>query len=365
MWKFSLIFRVGSIFLASAIVLGCEYREEKNDFGLDILVEMKMTSEEMSIIDTGAYTKTPVNIPVWINGEKFLGKVSYAGATQVDSLKRSFEVILSSSFNERQVYRLSAMNGDLSTLRAMTVFHAFSTAGFLVPEIKPAAVWMNGEYAGLFLLMSVYDQAYFDRRKIAPVQLYQAENGIGDLSADTSLKRAFSVKLGSAGKADLARTTALIAANPTMENCDALEKIVNVDNVMKYMAISALLGNRDGIDNNYFLLRTASDSRLQVLPWDLDLTLYEQYSPTDGSIFVENALFYRFFSDNTCGRSYGDVYTDIQSQLKAADLENFSREYAELIRDAFEADWFLSGGKRTLDEHLAEISTFLNQTLGY
>lgn len=364
MEKFFSIFKFWAVFITGIAIGGCETHDLKDDFGLDVVVEMEMTSEEMSIIDTGAYTKTPVNIPIRINGEKMIGQVSFAGATQIDALKRSFEVlILSSADNNQPVYRLSAMNGDMSALRAMTSFRAFSGLGFNTPMIKPAALWINDDFAGLYLLMSRYDKTYFESRNITSARVYQAENGVGNFSASTNLERGFSVKVGPVSRGDLAKVSALVAAQPTEENCRELETIVNIDNVFQYMAISSLFDNKDGIDNNYYLLRTESDSRLQIMPWDLDLTFKETHSIADGDIFAQNALFQRLFFDGSHVRSYTEVYNETKKQLKTLDLKEYVREYADSIRDAYEADWFLSGGKQTLDDHVVEISYYLDTVL--
>ncbi len=349
--------------LIALVLVGCESRSPKESYGLDLVIAMEMSSEELSVINTGAYTKTAVSIPLWINDDEYLARVNYAGATSIDSLKRSFEIHLSKPFRGRTKFRLSAMNGDLSALRALLSFRAFSSNGFGVPQAEPTAVWVNNRYAGLYLLMELYDQDYFESRDIEVVKLYQAENGLGDFKDGTSLNRGFSEKLGARGMGDLETLVSLISAPPSETNCASLAKIVDIDNVMKYMAVLSLIDDQDGCDNNFFLLRTKEEPRFRILPWDLDLSMVHPHDVDDGSLFVENALFSRLYGTESCGHSYLEAYQTAQSILRAQRLDESAADLAESIREAYEHDWFLSSGELTLDDHVAELEHYLSQAL--
>lgn len=362
MRKYFSIFKIQSLLIVALFAMGCENHDEMDNFGLDVVVELQMEADEINTLATGAFAKTPVHIPVRINGEDYSGEVSYAGNTSVDQMKPSYEIILSSHHNGRLQYRMAAMAGDPSALHAATVFHAFAALGFDTPEVKPAALWINDEYMGLYLFLTPYNKTYFEEHNIDVAQLYQAENSSGDFKEDTSLDRGFSVKLGTEGKADLETIRHLLAEENTTKNCDRLGEVVDLNNLFRYMAVSALIDNWDGIDNNYFLYRTQSDSRLQVIPWDLDNTFAEQHSQEDGSIFDENGLFQYLFSGR-CGCAYEEQYIQTRNELKAMDLQGFTTEYAAFIEEAYENDTFLSGGSNSVTDHRDEVIAFLDVAL--
>ena len=370
MLKFSSIFSrrlpksfVISIPAAILVFSACQVQERKPSYGLDVVVAMDISSEELSSIDTGAFTKTAVSVPLWINDDQYIAKVGFAGATSVDELKRSFDIRLSTPYRGRTAFRLSAMNGDLSALRALLYFRAFSALGFEVPRAEPTAVWVNDDYAGLYLLMELFDEDYFRSRGIRAKQLYQAENGLGDFKSATSLDRGFSEKIGKNGMVDLEAVVSVVAADPSDANCRALEHIVDIGNVMNYMAASSLLDNRDGDDNNYFLLRTEDDAQFRILPWDLDISMVDTYRVDNRALFADNALFSRLFDVECCGHSYADVYQEAAEILRRQRLPEYAVELANRIREAYEQDWFLSAGQLTLDDHVVEIGQYLERAL--
>ena len=344
-------------------VFGCEIQEEKPSYGLDTVIAMEMSSEELASINTGAYTKTPVSVPLWINNNQYIAAVNYAGATSVDELKRSFDIRLSTAYRGRTAFRLSAMKGDLSALRALLCFRSFSALGLSVPRAEPTAVWVNDNYAGLYLLMELYDDDYFDNRGIQVTQLYQAENGLGNFKLETSLDRGFSEKIGSNGMVDLEILVSTVAVASSESDCEDLAKIVDIENVLNYMVGSALLDNCDGIMNNYFLLRTEDEAQFRILPWDLDLSMVDTHDVDDGSLFADNALFSRLFNTESCGRSYADTYQEAKEILRRQRLSEHAIELANRIREAYEHDWYLSAGELTLDEHVVEIEQYLERAL--
>jgi hypothetical protein len=171
------------------------------------------------------------------------------------------------------------------------------------------------------------------------------------------------VKLGDSSRADLQAVADLVAVSPSESDYEALEKVVNLDSVVSYMATTSLLDGQDNSDNNYFLLRTKEDPRFRLLPWDLDLTMVAPHGVEDGSLFSYNGLFSRLFHAKRCEHSYADSYWNARNTLRDVALTDHAYELAEIIREAYENDWYLSSGHLTLDEHVGQIAQYFAAAL--
>jgi spore coat protein CotH len=256
------------------------------------------------------------------------------------------------------------MNGDPSALHARLAFEAFAALGLDVPSASPVAVWVGDDYAGLYLILETYDANYFASRDHDPIQLYQAESGKADFTDDHRLSTAFSEKLGSCGRSDLQALQNALADDSSANSLAQLKGLVDVEQLQTYLSASALLDNRDGIDNNYYLVRTQEEPRFRVLPWDLDLTFGEPHPDHDAALFSSNALFAGLVDGTEDNQAYRDVYARTRKQLTGAQLSNRARAMVEEIRAAYEADWFLSAGEQSLDEHLATLESHLAEVEG-
>lgn len=338
----------------------CSWRHQTVSFGLDNVAALEISSEKLSVIKTGSYTKSRVWATVWLNGEPFRAQVNYAGATSVDDLKRSYALKLEQPFRGRTAYRLNAMNGDPSAMRALLSYRAFALGGFEMPDLEPIAVWLNDDYAGLYLLQELYDETYFARRGQIALQLYQAEDSMATLAANSNLELSFSVKLGSDTRADLERLVTTVDSG----SIESLAQQIDVGNVLKYLAISQRIDNWDGISNNYFLVRTEREPRFRVLPWDLDRTLHDAHAGADGEFFSRNALFQRLSSEAANDRRFANAAAELDWGELASHLSEYAGSIAVEIGDAYANDVLLSNGTTTLAEQLDSLRSVLEPRIG-
>jgi spore coat protein CotH len=350
MWRRNSISR--NVVLLLGVVLACGGEEEIDGFGLKT-VHLIVESEDLSILRNGVYAKSPVTARVEIEGLPFFGEISFAGSGSVDSYKKSYNVELTKSYSGRTTYRLSSMPGDPTAMRALLALHVFQLGGVSVPRAEPVALWTNGEYQGLYLLFEKIDVQFFKARGDSVESLYKARRTVAYLDTTTNLAQSFSVKVGSEELFDLKKMVAVLLEVPSDENRRELEIHLNVENILRYMAVVAFIHHTDGVTNNYHLYRTETEPRFSILPCDLDLTFRHTVKKDNGNIFRQSAMMSRFFGDDIPYRvAYDSYLQNLNERANSEHLNNYIDKLHERISEAYKQDLFLSSGNLSLNVHV-------------
>lgn len=91
--------------------------------------------------------------------------------------------------------------------------------------------------------------------------LYKLDHKLGGWAKRTNLHT---------GRTGLSELLAAISRGTTEERREAIQNVLDVDNVRFYSVLSMLIGNWDGFHNNLFAYRTPSSGKWILVPWDLD-----------------------------------------------------------------------------------------------
>jgi spore coat protein CotH len=221
-----------------------------------------------------------------------------------------------------------------------------------VPRAEPIAVWLNDRYLGLYLLVEPIDNTFFRRRGDASRQLYKARDLLATLAADSDVAAAFSVRIGSDEFTDLKHLIHLLHLPPGSESRAALARLVNADNVARYMAAAALVNHWDGIINNYYLARTDREPGFSMHPWDLDQT-FEGIVTSESAFFRKNALMDYVINDEAGYDSYREALGQLGQVTTAESMAMLIDDHANRIREAYQQDPLLGGAGESLENHAA------------
>ena len=270
------------------MLTACSDAPPADGYGLT-LVELTLTSEATAELRHGAYTETPVACRAEIAGERGRCQIRVAGATTRDDLKKNYDLELAQDYAGKHRYRLSAMSGDPSGMRALLAFASFELAGLWVPRVEPVSVWLNHEYLGLYLLLEPIDSDFFVARGDRVQALYKARDLLATLETDEDIEAAFAKRADEANHSDLRALVREIDQAARGEP-HQLGDLIETPEVLRYMAGVHFINDWDGIHNNYYLARSARAPRFSILPWDLDQTFGAVLKPSDGELFDDNAL---------------------------------------------------------------------------
>ncbi|KAI9489624.1 coth protein-domain-containing protein [Zychaea mexicana] len=202
-------------------------------------------------------------------------------------------------------FKLRSLYNDPSNIREALAYGAIESAGLASSHFSYARVFINNQTAGFFGLIENFKNPWYrnefgngSKKEYSQGTAYQGNGGSGyfgsvpkkhmsDLSyypdnitaySDGQYKIKEDPSEGKTNYQHLMELTKFISEAPT-ETDDAVrqwEEHLDMDSVLRSMALEVLLGYSDGYSTsaeNYFVYQEAADSkRFIYMPWDLDLT---------------------------------------------------------------------------------------------
>jgi hypothetical protein len=184
--------------------------------------------------------------------------------------------------------QFSGMTGDPSLMRTTTGFMMLNDAGFLSPCSKPANMFVNDNYWGVYANTENPDEVFMARRGYTGGTLYKETWPLSNqtsyyenLAPIPGLSNA-EIKSGPSNPAPFVNLT--LEAEDCVRQGDAyctnetasaiLDKYVDAQSFIDGFVGLALSGNWDSVfytDHNY-LMYVTSDNKLTYVAWDLDQT---------------------------------------------------------------------------------------------
>lgn len=214
------------------------------------------------------------------------------GNTSRDSDKKSFKISFNTFIQGREFYGVDKLNlngehNDPSIIRSKLCFDLFKDIGMIASRAIHAAVYINGQYYGLYISVEHIDDEFLKKNFEDPSgnlwkclypadlvylgddpSLYQAEPGgrpIYELTTNEEIS----------DYSQLARLIKIINNTPDDLLPDSLEKVLSVPEVLKYIAMNILTGSWDdywSLMNNYYLYHNPSEDKFYWIPYDYDNT---------------------------------------------------------------------------------------------
>jgi hypothetical protein len=144
------------------------------------------------------------------------------------------------------------------------------TAGIPAPRVTHALVQLNGRSLGLYVLVEGFTEDFLACHfKTISGDLYEPEDG-HDL--DGRLKR-MSIPVPHRGREELAEVAAAAQETDHARRWQRLEKVLDLDRFLSFMAMEVILGHRDGYclaRNNFRVYLDTDSHKLLFLPHGMD-----------------------------------------------------------------------------------------------
>ena len=215
------------------------------------------------------------------------------GNTSRHARKKSFRLSFNTFETGRNYYGIEKMNlngeaNDPSSMRSITCFEIYRRAHLIASRANHCRVYLNDEFYGVYSNVEHYDEEftnlYFgtkagnrykctfgaDLRYLGDDQeAYKSWNGRGriyDLNNQS----------GSDDYSDLVNFIRVLNTTSDEDFICEIEKVFEINDYLKYMAIDVLIGNWDGPlynKNNFYLYSNPITGKFHYLPYDLDNTL--------------------------------------------------------------------------------------------
>lgn len=268
---------------------GSDAQQEQIDstvFPKDKVIDVKITIDEadfQDMLDNASaeeYKEASVNY----NGMQFdhvgirtKGNLSLRSVVNSNSdrysFKISFDEYLNQTLNGISKINLNNNYSDASYMREFLTYELADSVGLPTPGFSYVNVYVNDELWGFYLAIEQigdsYLQRHFDHSYGA---LYKAEmTGAG--SDLTWLGNDPDSYTGLVMKSKSSNDDILIDMLDELNNGTDYEKVLDVDNVLKYVALNVVASNMDSYlgsnKQNYYLYE--NNGIFSVLPWDYNM----------------------------------------------------------------------------------------------
>ncbi len=205
------------------------------------------------------------------------GNSSLRSIAGSDSNRYSFKINFNEIIENQTMAGLTQLNlnngfSDPSYMREYLSYQIFEEMGVAVPAFSYAAVYVNGEYFGLYLAVESILEPYLERNfgNITGDLYKSVGNTLKYNGANASDYTGLEVK-STLKNADWSKMTKML---DVLNNGGAIEEYLDVDAALRYIAVSTALANFDSYQgnfgHNYYLYE--QDGVFTILPWDLNMS---------------------------------------------------------------------------------------------
>lgn len=278
-------------------ILSCTLHAEEKEsyqelFQKDQVIDVSIEMDETDLQDMRNYPQneeyhaadvTVDGITVENAGIRTKGNMTLNSVANSDSERYSYRIKFNKYVKGNKLLGLDELclnNGysDASYIREYLHYEILRALGMNVPETVFCRVYLNGEYAGLYLAVEGLDSAFLKDNfgeNYKDGNFYKMDEGATLEYRENGNYSYADLKSGSDENLEsFAEFVKALNDVPTGEKGD-IENILDVDSALKYIASNTVLCNYDSYNgnrhHNYYLYENA-DGKFTVVPWDFNMS---------------------------------------------------------------------------------------------
>ena len=258
-------------------------------------VSMEIAEQDLDLLDSATDDRVPVDLTVDGETARGAGVRLKQGVSQHQGLegKPGFSIETDEFVDGQDLFdvdRFTLGNAiwDHSFVAEQLVYELFRAAGIPAARTALARVTVNGETFGLYVMRETYDERWLEQYfEDSSGNLYEHEGGPYDTALELRTNKRED------DTSDLDAVVDVVATEPDEAYRDALEELVDVDELLTYWAIEALVAHWDGFayditapgrvpppvrpagnswPNNFYAYHDPDSDGFVVLPHGADLT---------------------------------------------------------------------------------------------
>ena len=260
------------------------YAEALFTLGEIASVDIKMPDSTWQAVIEHAPDKRYHACSVTINGERFdsigirtKGASSLDDVTNMKSDRYSFTLKLN-KYKKGQKYhgmtKLQLNNNiwDATQMKDAIVYDMCRFIGLPAPLTNYARISVNGRYHGCYLMVEAVDK-HFCKRNYSDekTNIYKPYHNLAYMGED--MKKYADISTFAKVRGDEASMQRVVAALKSVDEGKDIDAYVDVESVMKYMALQTIVVNYDCMTGhnvqNYYLRE--ADGKISLIPWDYNL----------------------------------------------------------------------------------------------
>ena len=268
-------------------------------------INIEISEEDWADLVENPLEENYYAVDVTINGEtlsnvalRTKGNNTLTSVASSDSDRYSFKIDFDYFNDGENYYGLKKLNlnnnyGDASYMREYISYHIMGEMGIPVPATSYTHITINGEEWGLYLAVEPIDEVFLERTfGDSTGDLYKPDGTGADLVYrwdDMSEYPGLVLKINE----ETSDGSAVLDLMKALESGEGLEDVLDVDEVLRYLAANVALANYDSYlgntTHNYYLYE--QDGRFTIVPWDYNYSFggfgggeVDIYEPTNQSM---------------------------------------------------------------------------------
>lgn len=343
-----------------------EYPYLENLFAEGVVneINIEISEEDWADLVENPLEETYYAVDVTINGEtlsnvglRTKGNNTLTSVASSDSDRYSFKIDFDYFNDGENYYGLKKLNlnnnyGDASYMREYISYRIMGEMGIPVPATSYTHITINGEEWGLYLAVEPIDEVFLERTfGDSTGDLYKPDGTGADLvyrGDDMSEYPGLVLKTNE----ETSDGSAILALMKALESGEGLEDVLDVDEVLRYLAANVALANYDSYlgntTHNYYLYE--QDGRFTIVPWDYNYSFggfgggeVDIYEPTNQSMGMgggnEKPLVDTLLSQDVLLAQYESYLAEIaETYFTEAYMSQIVSETAEMIAPYVEKD---------------------------
>ncbi len=229
--------------------------------------------EEYHSADITVNGNTVTNVGFRTKGFSSLNMLAQSDSNRYGFKVKTDEYVDDKTLNGLDMFVLNGSFSDPSYMREYLTYLASAEIGCITPFVAYSRLHINGELFGFYIMIEAYDDSFVERNADSTASLYKADSETCTLTPNDDAS-GFECKYGEEDDGESIRK--LIAAlNGTGGGDVLLEEILDVDSVLKSIAINTVMGNYDSYNgskaHNYYLLE--QNGRFTYIGWDYNMSI--------------------------------------------------------------------------------------------
>ena len=347
-----------------------EYPYLENLFAEGVVneINIEISEEDWADLVENPLEETYYAVDVTINGEtlsnvalRTKGNNTLTSVASSDSDRYSFKIDFDYFNDGENYYGLKKLNlnnnyGDASYMREYISYRIMGEMGIPVPATSNTHITINGEEWGLYLAVEPIDEVFLERTfGDSTGDLYKPDGTGADLvyrGDDMSEYPGLVLKTNE----ETSDGSAILDLMKALESGEGLEDVLDVDEVLRYLAANVALANYDSYlgntTHNYYLYE--QDGRFTIVPWDYNYSFggfgggeVDIYEPTNQSMGMgggmggsnEKPLVDTLLSQDVLLAQYESYLAEIaETYFTEAYMSQIVSETAEMIAPYVEKD---------------------------
>ncbi|WP_343099898.1 CotH kinase family protein [Clostridioides difficile] len=373
--KFTLLISIMIIFLCAVVGIYSTSGNKGVDLYSDVYIEkyfnrdkvmevnIEIAESDLKDMNENAIKEEFKVAKVTIDGDTYgnvgirtKGNSSLTSVVNSDSNRYSYKINFDKYNTSQSMEGLTQLNlnncySDPSYMREFLTYSICEEMGLSTPEFAYAKVSINGEYHGLYLAVEGLKESYLENNfGDVTGDLYKSDEGSSlQYKGDDPENYSNLIVESDKKTADWSKITKLLKSLNTGED---IEKYLDVDSVLKNIAINTALLNLDSYQgsfaHNYYLYE--QDGVFSMLPWDFNMSFggFSGFGggsqsiaidePTTGNL-EDRPLISSLLKNETYKTKYHKYLEEIVTKYLDSDyLENMTTKLYNLIASYVKED---------------------------